>query len=69
MFSSEVHNSHGAKEWKVCAFFLCYPRDDCKQIERVLSIGLLGLIPAAIFAPSQAVDMAIAVVLPIHNHL
>lgn len=39
-------DTHGTGHWK---------------IERVLSVGLLGLFPAAAVAPCQAVDMALAV--------
>jgi succinate dehydrogenase (ubiquinone) membrane anchor subunit len=39
------------------------------KTERILSAGLLALIPAAIFVPGTAVDMAIAIVLPVHNHM
>lgn len=51
--SGQVDNS-GVSHWKT---------------ERMLSVGLLGLIPAAIVAPGTGVDMAIAVLLPIHNHM
>eukprot|EP00039_Didymoeca_costata_P018687 m.334550 g.334550 ORF g.334550 m.334550 type:complete len:148 (+) comp17381_c0_seq1:45-488(+) len=37
--------------------------------ERALSVGLLGLLPAAVAFPGQAVDMAIAIALPVHNHM
>ena len=39
------------------------------KAERILSASLLALIPAAIFVPGTAVDMAIAIARPVHNHM
>ena len=36
--------------------------------ERYVSVALLSLIPAGIIYPSAAVDWALAVVIPLHNH-
>jgi len=36
--------------------------------ERYVSVALLTLIPAGIIYPSAAVDWALAVVIPLHNH-
>eukprot|EP00128_Syssomonas_multiformis_P004049 Colp12_sorted_trinity150504_noHs@19711 len=38
------------------------------KAERVISVALLGLIPAAIATPCTALDMSVAVLLPLHNH-
>lgn len=46
------------------------PPPPCQtQLERALSVAVLGLVPAAVFAPSLPTDMAIATLLPLHNHL
>jgi hypothetical protein len=37
-------------------------------VERVLSLGLLGVIPAAFIVPSAAMDYLLAVSLVIHSH-
>eukprot|EP00041_Stephanoeca_diplocostata_P005748 m.67987 g.67987 ORF g.67987 m.67987 type:complete len:115 (+) comp15975_c0_seq1:352-696(+) len=47
-----------------CLFFLYI-----LQIERYISVGLVGLLPAAAVMPCEAIDMAIAVALPLHNHM
>ena len=36
--------------------------------ERYVSVALLTLIPTGIIYPSAAVDWALAVVIPLHNH-
>eukprot|EP01136_Pigoraptor_vietnamica_P023406 Opistho-1_new@75466 len=36
--------------------------------ERVVSVGLLGLIPAAAIVPCTPIDMALAVALPLHGY-
>ena len=36
--------------------------------EKLLSVGLLGLLPAAIIMPCMPLDLAVAVALPIHNY-
>lgn len=38
------------------------------QAERVLSVGLLGLVPAALLVPTQATDYLLSLVLVMHFH-
>lgn len=38
------------------------------KFERYVSVAMLTLIPTGIIYPSAAVDWALAVVVPIHNH-
>eukprot|EP00053_Salpingoeca_punica_P003541 m.43699 g.43699 ORF g.43699 m.43699 type:complete len:149 (-) comp12250_c0_seq1:288-734(-) len=38
------------------------------KAERILSVGLVSLVPIAYAFPCQAVDMAIATALPLHNY-
>ncbi|EDQ89625.1 uncharacterized protein MONBRDRAFT_32293 [Monosiga brevicollis MX1] len=47
-------DTHGLSHWKV---------------ERLLSVALVPLIPAAFIAPGPAVDYGLAVIVPIHNYL
>ena len=37
--------------------------------ERVLCVGLLGILPAAVVAPGMTMDMTIAVAFQVHNHM
>jgi succinate dehydrogenase (ubiquinone) membrane anchor subunit len=36
--------------------------------ERALSLGLLGMIPAAFVAPNPALDYALAIAIVMHSH-
>lgn len=38
------------------------------KVERYVSVALLTLIPTGIIYPSAAVNWALAVVIPLHNH-
>lgn len=38
------------------------------QAERVLSLGLLGLVPAALIAPSEATDYLVSLAIVLHFH-
>ena len=37
-------------------------------MERVVAVGLLGLVPAALVAPSVVVNYSLAVLVPLHGH-
>lgn len=38
------------------------------RTERVVAVGLLGLIPAGVMYPNPVMDYALAVLIPLHNH-
>jgi succinate dehydrogenase (ubiquinone) membrane anchor subunit len=38
------------------------------QAERVLSVGLLGLVPAALLVPTQATDYLVSLAIVMHFH-
>lgn len=48
------HDGFGTTEWK---------------FERTIAVSMLGLFPAAALVPCQAVDMGLAVVVPLHGYL
>lgn len=37
-------------------------------VERVVAVGLLGLVPAAVVSPSVVVNYSLAVLVPLHGH-
>ena len=45
--------SHGSKHW---------------MTERIVAVGLLGLIPTAFFYPLPVIDHFLAVALPLHSY-